>query len=131
MELIEKNKALVQRYIAAYNRHDLEAMDTILAPTYVDHAQPAGQPPQLSGREIKKQIYAVFFQSFPDAHWTIEDLLAEGDKVAVRLTMTGTQQEMFLVLVPAGHEAEAARIIERFRTETIASLKKDVVPAEP
>jgi steroid delta-isomerase-like uncharacterized protein len=102
MGQIEDNKALVHRYVAAYNRHDLAAMDTILAPTYIDHAQPAGQPPQPPGPAFKKQIFAIFFQSFPDAQMTIEDLIAEGDRVAARLTMSGTHQQTFLGIPARG-----------------------------
>jgi hypothetical protein len=39
--------------------------------------------------------------------------------------------DTMLILVPAGHEAEATQIVARFRAETIASLKKDAIPAEP
>lgn len=98
---LEENKALVQRYIDAYNRHDLAALDTILSPDYIDHAQPADQPPQPPGPAIKKQIYAIFFQSFPDARMTIEDMFAEGDRGSVRVTMSGTHRGAAFLGIPA------------------------------
>lgn len=98
----DNNKAVMQRYVAAYNAHDLAAMDGIFASTYVDHAQPDGQPPQPPGPAFKKQIFALFFQSFPDAYLTLEDLVAEGDRVVARLTMSGTHQGAFMGIRPKG-----------------------------
>lgn len=100
----EDNKAVVRRYVEAYNAKDLAAMDTIYAPTYIDHAQPAGQPPQPPGPAFKKQIFALFFQSFPDARLTIEDLLADGDKVVARMTMSGTHRGPFMGIRPKGRQ---------------------------
>ncbi len=99
----DTNKAVVQRYVAAYNAHDLAAMDGIFASNYVDHAQPAGQPPQPPGPAFKKQIFAFFFQSFPDAYLTLEDLIAEEDRVVARLTMNGTHQGAFMGIRPKGN----------------------------
>jgi len=56
----------------------------------------------IQGLEAFKQIEAMLLTALPDVHYTVEDLLAEGDKVAVRLTVTGTQHGAFMGIPPTG-----------------------------
>jgi predicted ester cyclase len=81
---LEKNKAIVRKGIEAMNRRDLSMLDEFMAPDYVDHTN------QLRGREDVKQFYTGAFRDFPDFHRTIEDIIAEGDKLWVRFKITGT-----------------------------------------
>ncbi len=81
---LEEIKALVRKGIEAMNRRDLTMLDEFMAPDYVDHTN------QLRGREDVKQFYTGAFKDFPDFHRTIEDMIAEGDKVWVRFKITGT-----------------------------------------
>lgn len=81
---LEEIKALVRKGIEAMNKRDLTMLDEFMAPDYVDHTN------QLRGREDVKQFYAGAFKDFPDFHRTIEDIIAEGDKVWVRFKITGT-----------------------------------------
>ena len=62
---------------------------------YVDHSNNVG-------REGLKQLIAMGLNAFPDWHETIEDIIAEGDKVWVRLTYTGTHKGEFMGLAPTG-----------------------------
>jgi predicted ester cyclase len=82
--LLEKNKALFRKANEAINKRDLTVLDEFMASDYVDHTN------QLRGREDVKQFYTGAFKDFPDLHRTIEDIIAEGDKVWVRFKITGT-----------------------------------------
>ena len=93
---LEENKAIVRRFIEAYNKRNLDSLDEFIAPDYVDHTH------QQQGLENLKQLFNMGFKGFPDWHETIEDILAEGDKVWVRLTYTATHTGEFFGLAPTG-----------------------------
>ncbi len=80
----EENKAVVRRFIEAYNTRNLDAFDKLVAPEYVDHTH------RQKGLESFRQLFTLAFTAFPDWHERIEDIIAEGDKVWVRVTATGT-----------------------------------------
>ncbi len=80
----EENKAIVRRFIEAYNTRNLDLFDDLVAPDYVDHTH------QQHGLENFKQLFTLAFKAFPDWHEHIEDIIAEGDKVWVCVTATGT-----------------------------------------
>jgi len=71
-------------------------LDKFLAPDYVHHAQ------KLRGLENVKQYEAMIYKGFPDLHDTIEDIIAEGDKVWVRVKVTGTHSGEYRGLAPTG-----------------------------
>ena len=79
----EKNMALVRRFWESVARGDLDAIDELLAPDFVDHSLLAGQVP---GREGYKQQVAEQHAALSDIRPIIEDQLAQGDKVVTRLT---------------------------------------------
>ena len=81
---LEENKALVRRGIEALNRRDLSVLDEFMASDYIDHTN------QLCGREDVKRLYMRTFEDYPDFRRTIEDIIAEGDRVWVRFKITGT-----------------------------------------
>jgi C-1 hydroxylase len=81
---LEKNKALIRKVNEALNKKDLTLLDEVTAPDYIDHTN------HLQGREDVKQFYTRTFKDFADFHRTIEDIIAEGDKVWVRVKFTGT-----------------------------------------
>jgi predicted ester cyclase len=82
----EDNKALVRRYQDAYNTNNLDALDDILSPEIATPAMLPGFPPGIEGI---KQVHRATLAAWPDAHAEIEDLIAEGDQVAARITLTG------------------------------------------
>jgi steroid delta-isomerase-like uncharacterized protein len=99
----EENRALIRRFIdEVFNQRNLDAIDEHLTTDYVDHAMPPGLP---TNREGFKQFIGSFLEAFPDFHYTIEDILAEGNRVAIRLTAQGTHQGTFLNMPPTGKRA--------------------------
>jgi len=85
----EENKAVVRRFVEeVYNQGRLETLDEIVAPEIVVHD--AGRPAVAPGLEGVKQVVSGNRAAFSDFHWTIEDLLADGDRVILRASTTGT-----------------------------------------
>ncbi len=87
----EQNKAVVRRVYEAFENGP-GAMDEVLAPDVVVHGPGAPGP---MDREAFKQFRNAMYTGFPDLHHTIEDLIAEGDKVASRFTARGTHKGEF------------------------------------
>ena len=109
----EKNKALVRHVIELWNRRDLDAFFEILSPNYVEHL-PSGD----ISREQIKDYARTFFTAFPDIHFTIEEMIAEGDKVAVLLKWKGTHKGEYMNISPTGKKIEITvanviRIVDR------------------
>ena len=90
---LEENKAIVRRFVEAYNTRNLGLFDDLLAPDYFDQTSKVGP-------EGLKQLMNMAFKAFPDFHETIEDIIAEGDKVWVRITFTGTHTGEFMGIAP-------------------------------
>lgn len=85
----EENKAIIRRVIGEIlNRGNLSAIDDLFAPAFVDRSSP-DQPP---GPEGVKGYVSSVRAGFPDLRVDINDLIAEGDKVAVRTTWQGSYQ---------------------------------------
>jgi predicted ester cyclase len=96
----EENKALVRRWFAEVDRGNAAIEDELLPPDYIDHAPPL--PGMAPGREGVKQANALLRAAFPDTVHTIEDQIAEGDKVVTRLRGRGTFQGEILGISPNG-----------------------------
>ena len=87
--MTEENKVLFRRFIEAENRADLETMSECASPEIVDHAATLHTR---AGLEGVKRTYLEFREQYPDFHYTIEDLLSDGDRVVCRWTLRGTQR---------------------------------------
>jgi predicted ester cyclase len=89
--MAEENKAVVRREIEELLNYmgNLDAAEEIIAPDYVSHEPTSGET---RGREVAKQFAATYREAFPDLQTTIEDMVAEGDKVVVRFRGRGTHQ---------------------------------------
>ena len=94
----EENKANTRRFFERINQGDLTVIDELCAPNHVSH----NAQNTTHGPEEYKQSYALLFTAFPDLHFTIEDQLAEGDKVATRITTSGTHTGDFRGIPPTG-----------------------------
>ena len=89
------------------NKGDLSIVDEIFATNFVNHSTAAGTTPDRQG--IKKYITTVR-SAFPDYHNIIEDLIAEGDKVAVRVICRGTHRAEFMGIAPTGKSVEFSAV---------------------
>ena len=84
---LEENKAIIRSLYEAFNKHNPDLLDELMALDYVDAPN---TPFELRGLESVKQYYANVYRGFPDFHVAIEDIIAEVDKVWVLGKLTGT-----------------------------------------
>ena len=97
------NIALVRSTLDAFNAGDLDTCVARMGPDFVMNL--AGLPP-MRGPDVWRQGANVIRLGFPDLHARIDDLVAQGDRVAVRLTFRGTHQGEFLGLPATGRTVE-------------------------
>jgi len=98
--MIEDNKQFMRRFVEeAINQKNLDALNELVAEDFVEHIPFPGQGP---GREGLRQVLSAFISAFPDIRWTLEEQIAEGEKVVSRFTMTGTHRGEFLGIPPTG-----------------------------
>ena len=97
----EQNKALARQLVEeVINQGNMNLVDALLGIDFIEHEElPPGMP---AGREAVKQMPAMLHSAFPDFHATINDLIAEGDKVVVSMTWSGTQQGEWMGMPPSG-----------------------------
>ena len=105
----EQNKTNALRIpLEVFNKGDVNVADEVMAADYVEHAQvPPGLPPSLAGFKL---FVPAFRAAFPDFQFTVDDMIAEGDKVVVRLTARGTQKGEFAGLPASGKQATWSEI---------------------
>jgi steroid delta-isomerase-like uncharacterized protein len=96
----EDNKALIRRFVEEVQSGDnIDLVDEICSPEFVNHSAPPRIP---ADREGIKIVTAMFRRAFPDSYFTVEDMVAEGDKVATRKTFHGTHGGEFMGIPPSG-----------------------------
>lgn len=96
------NRAVVARFVdEVYNLKRVQAVDDLVAPT---HASDDPAMPGVRGPRDIRLVAEMFHLTFPDWHEQIEDMIVEGDKVAVRITATGTHVGYFLDIPPTGRQ---------------------------
>ena len=104
----EDNKALVRRfYEEVFNQRNLALVDQLFTTNHMFH----NPPTTLHGREEFKQLLSVYITAFPDARFTVEDEIAEGDRVASRYTFRGTHQGELMGIPPTGKQVTVTGII--------------------
>ena len=93
----ETNKAFIKHFMErAFNEGDLTAVDAALTPDGIDHQEALGT----NFATHLKAVITMLRTAFPDLHFELHDMLAEGDLVAFRSTMTGTHRGPFQGLPP-------------------------------
>ena len=96
---LDDNKAIIHAFVeTVWNGRQLDRADEVVAADFIDHAPMPGQAPGLEG---VKRKWAMYLDAIPDFRITIEDLVAEADKVAVRRTYEGTHRGGPLLGIPA------------------------------
>ena len=111
----EENKAQYRRtFEEVFNQGNLALVDELVAPDFLDHEVPPGMNNR--GPESARQVVMMLRTAFPDLHFTIEELVAEGDTVAGRVTMSGTHLGPFQGIPPTGRSFQQAQMyFVRFR----------------
>ncbi len=105
----EENKAIARRWSEElWSKGELAVADEIVAPNYVRHDP--GDPFIVEGSEGVKRLVGGARSLMPDLHITIEDVIAEGDKVVSRYTATGTVTGEFMGRAFTGKETRATAI---------------------
>ncbi len=98
---VEANKALIRRYVETWNGGDPVALARFWSPDVVHHTRT-----QANGFEAVKAIVAGFMHAFPDLHFEIEDIVAEGDRVATRMRATATHSAAYIGVPPTGRKID-------------------------
>lgn len=96
---LEENKNIVRRYQEIYNNNQLDALLEVVSEDLLTPRIMAGVP---SGIEGAKAAHQIMLAGFPDYQTVIDDLFAEGDKVAARITMSGTNTGTFMGIPSTG-----------------------------
>ena len=105
----EQNKSIVRRWVEeGWNKQNAALIDQLFTENFYQHE--AG-PETVTNRAALKQFVAGFLAAFPDLHFTIDDLLAEGDKVTWRFTAHGTHTGPFMGAPATGNTADVPGII--------------------
>jgi predicted ester cyclase len=96
----QDNKSLVRRFVdEVQSAGNIDLIDEICSPKFVNHSAPPGLPTDCEGIKIAT---VMFRRAFPDSYFTVEDMMAEGDKVATRKTFHGTHEGEFMGIPPSG-----------------------------
>jgi len=137
------NKEIIRRlYDEVFVKWNLAVVDELVSADFVCHAMPPGTPPGPAGF---RQFYGTIRTTFADVRYTVEDLIAEGDKVVVRWKWDATHRGDFLGIPPTGGPAPLTgiaiyrladgKIVERWVEVDLLGLGQRLgakfVPAHP
>jgi steroid delta-isomerase-like uncharacterized protein len=133
----ERNKALVCRFVEeVQNRHNLAALDELFSPDLIDHSGLANP-----GLEGTRAFFTMMFLAFPDMRFTIQQQMAEGDRVMTHKRFHGTHLGPFMGIPATGKEVafdnidimavRDGKIVEHWAVADMLSLMQQlgVVPA--
>ena len=106
---VEENKALVRRFLEAHAKGDLDALEEMLAPDFVDHNLIPGQE---HGREGYLRAFTEYHAAYSDTRYVIEKQVAEGDEVVTSFAVSSTHDRgEWMGLVPTGTQFKALLIL--------------------
>lgn len=103
----ESHERTVRKYPNAVAAGDFEVIEEICTPDVVSHA-PLGEP---RGYEEHEEYEAPIHDAFPHFEVTVEDVVVEGDRVAMRLTIRGTHEGEMMGIAPTGNRVEFQNVI--------------------
>jgi steroid delta-isomerase-like uncharacterized protein len=134
----EANKAIVRRLIEAINTRDLSALDEVIAPEFI-HRNPA-DPTLPRGPEAFRQLMAAWYPAFPEGRETVEDQIAEGDKVVTRWSFCGRHDGTLFGVEPTGKTVtfsgifidrlKGGKIVEHWDEADILGLMEQLTPSD-
>lgn len=140
----ETNKAAIRRFHEATNSGDVQFMSDTVDELFAPDARiRTPLPIETTGAEAIKEVFTRLLQVYPDLHVEIEDLIAEGDRVVSRNTVTGTQLGDYMGHPPSGKHVTyneifvmrfaGGRIVETWGVvDVLAQMRQiGVIPAQP
>ena len=104
-----ENKTVVSSFIEeVINQGRLERADELVVADFVELDPLPGQQP---GREGLKEVIAQMRAAFPDIHWVLDEMVAEGEKVVSRFTWSGTHRGTFLGVPATGRSISVKGVV--------------------
>jgi steroid delta-isomerase-like uncharacterized protein len=136
---LEQNKRVVRRlYDELFSRWNFAVVDEIFSPEFIGHEMPPGMP---RGPEGIRQFYGGIRAGLPDVQLTVEDMIAEGDKVVVRWRARATHKGPFLGIPATGkavsftgiaiYRLSKGKAVERWVEVDLLGLAGQLRPAAP
>jgi steroid delta-isomerase-like uncharacterized protein len=113
----EESKATMHRYLGVFEQGNIDLLDELLAPDYINHTPATPDLP--TGPEGVKGVVSMFRSAMPDLRVVVEDMIAEGDKVATRYTLEGTHEGELFGVPPTGQRLS----IKSFTAERVSECK--------
>lgn len=105
----ENNKAVIRKFLEeVINQNRMDRATDLVAEDFVE-LDPL--PGQRQGREGLKEVLGMMRAAFPDIHWAVEEMVAEGDKVVTRFTWTGTHRGVFLGVPATGKSVSVKGVV--------------------
>jgi predicted ester cyclase len=136
---VERNKRLVRRFVdEVWNEGALHVAEEVLAEGYIEHPSSPDEekPTEPCGPEGMKRFVGMFRHAFPDMKFTIEHMLAEGDRVAIHLVGRGTHLGDLHGMAPTGrpvviggaaiHRIENDKIAETYQVVDRLRLREQI-----
>jgi len=131
---IEANKAVMQRFTEFINTASEKLATELVSPNAIFHVP--GRPEPMRGPDGYLAIIGMMRSGFPDIQWTLEDTVAEADKVAARFTMRGTHQGAFFGVPQTGKKIEvqamnfyrfsSGQIVEEYGQHDLLGLMQQI-----
>jgi steroid delta-isomerase-like uncharacterized protein len=114
----KQNKAILKRLFSEFNKGNINVIDELFTEDFVDRYPQLGEIPNKEGF---KQAFADIRKTFPDWHLSLEDIIAEGEKVAYRFTMQGTDKGGYMGMPATGKKINYTSVgILRFANGKLA-----------
>jgi len=105
---LEENKIIARRYPEeVYNRKNIDVLDEIMDENIINH----WWEPEINGIKIIKEYVAKNLKAFPDVKFTIEDQIAEGEKVVTRVSFIATHKGEFMGIAPTGKKVKVTGVV--------------------
>ena len=110
----EQNKSIVRRWVeGGWNGGNLGLIDELYSPNYTMHDPTLPMP--ITSSEAFKHFVTMYRTAFPNIHFTIENIIAEGDKVTWTFVSTGTHQGALMNIPPSGKSISVrGSVVSRF-----------------
>ena len=107
-DLTTANKAVVREWFAALDAQDFNALTDLMDEQFVIPTRVIDGAPRAVGRDATFELIRGFYRSFPNYTHDIEELIAEGDRVAAKVVLSGTHQSEYLGVAPTGIQVSYA-----------------------